>query len=280
VPGSDAIRSAYFVLAYAISWAVEIPIALSVRGLIAVRVPLAVHYLASLGPSVAALIVTLLVEGLAGIGRLLGSLAKWRVGRGYALFAIVSPPALFAVAVLTSRFVQGVWPDLRLLGQVDYLAYVGVLPALGLWLLKFGLAEEVGWRGFALPRLQATQSAFSASLLPGVVWALWHLPAFFYRDTYMGMGLLVVPMMLFSVPLASIVHTWLYNGTGGSLLTVVLFHGLFDFFSVSSAGGDGAPIIMTAVMVFWAVRVVNVYGRANLAPVDRVVVQGSSLQAQ
>jgi membrane protease YdiL (CAAX protease family) len=262
---------AYGMLAYALSWAVEIPIALSVRGTISTQVPLSIHYLASLGPGLAALIVSLLTEGSRGMSRLLGGLAKWRVGWRYALFAIASPAALFVIAVLAAGLLQGSWPDLGLLGQVDYLPYLGIPRALLLWLLTFGLAEEIGWRGFALPRLQATRSAFSASVVLGVLWALWHLPAFLYRDAYVAMGLLVVPLMLFSVTVGSIVHTWLYNTTKGSLAVVVLFHGLFDFFSVSSAGGDAAPPIMTAVLVFWAVRIVNVYGTANLAPVEKVV---------
>ena len=84
------------------------------------------------------------------------------------------------------------------------------------------------------------------------------------------MGLLLgLPMLLVSVVSASFILTWLYNGTRGSLLMVVLFHALFNFFSVSEAGGEGAAIIMSAVVVFWAVRVIKVYGRENLAPVEK-----------
>jgi membrane protease YdiL (CAAX protease family) len=262
----------YFMLAYALSWAIEIPIALSAREIIAVQVSPKLHYLAAFGPCVAALIVVGATEGWPGLRRLLAGLTRWRVGRGYALFAILVPPALFALAVVVSRFTQGGWPDLGLLGEADYLPRLGVLPVLGLWLLTFGLGEELGWRGFALPRLQASRSAYAAALVLGVVWAMWHIPAFFYRDTYMEMGLLVVPMVVFSVTVASVVMTWLYNGTQGSLLMVVLFHALFDFFSVSQAGGDGAPIVMSAVVVFWAVRAVKVYGPADLAPAEKVVV--------
>jgi len=262
---------AYFVLAYAISWAIWIPIVLSVHDIISLEVPQALYYLGSFGPLFAALIVTLAMEGLSGVRRLFSGLAKWRVGRGYALFAVLSPLVLFAVAVIASRIIQGAWPNLRLLGQVDYLPYLGVLPVLGLWLLTYGFGEEMGWRGFALPRMQATRSAFSASLLLGVLWAFWHFPAFFFRDTYTAMGILIVFQSV-SVLAASCVITWLYNGTQGSLLMVILFHGLFDLLSVSSAGGDYAAIIMSALIVFWAVRVVNVYGRANLAPEEKVVI--------
>lgn len=257
----------YFVLAYALSWAVEIPIALSVQGLISFKVPLAIHYLASFGPMLAALIIVSLTEGRQGIRKLLGGLLRWRVAGGYAFFAIAVPVALFVLAVLTSRLMQGTWPDLGLLAQVDYLPRLGVLPALGLWLMTYGLGEEIGWRGYALPCLQASRSAYTSALLLGALWASWHLPAFFYRDTYISMGLLLgIPMLLISVTAASVTMTWLYNGTQGSLLMAVLFHGLFNFFSVSSAGGPGSPIVMSAVIVFWAVRAIKVYGPATLNP--------------
>ena len=263
----------YFLLAYAISWAIEIPVALSIQGVISAQVPPALYYFASFGPFIAALVVTITADGSSGVRRLFSGLAKWRVGIGYAIFAILAPPILFAIAVVVSRLLQGAWPDLSLLGDIDYLPRPGILGVLGLWLLTFGLGEETGWRGFALPRLQAGRSAFSAALLIGVLHTFWHLPAFFFRDTYTAMGLLLgLPMLLVSVVSASFIMTWLYNGTRGSLLMVVLFHGLFNFFSVSEAGGESAAIVMSAVVVFWAVRVVNVYGRENLAPAKKWVI--------
>jgi membrane protease YdiL (CAAX protease family) len=258
----------YFVLAFTFSWAIEVLILLSVKGLIPLTVPLSIHYLASFGPFLSAFIVAAAFEGAPGLRRLFAGLAKWRVERGYAFFAIGVPFVLFAVAVIASSLFAGAWPDLSLLGQVDYLPYIGVLPALGLWMLTYGLGEELGWRGFALPRLQAGRSAFSAAMILGVLWAVWHWPAFLYRDTYLGMGFLVIFQSI-SVLAASVILAWLYNGTRGSLLMVVLFHGLFDFLAVSSAGGQFSAVIMSAQAVFWAVRVYKVCGRENLAPVDK-----------
>ncbi len=264
---------AYFILAYTISWAIEIPIALSFQGIIPIQLPMAVHYLASFGPFLAAIIVVSVAEGLPGIRRLFSGLTKWRVGRGYLLFIFVSPILLFAVAVVIARIMQGYWPDLGLLAQVDYLPPLGIPLALGLWLLTFGFAEETGWRGFALPRLQADRSALSASIILGGFWAVWHLPAFFYRNTYIAMGFLLgFSMLLFSVITASIVFTWLYNGTRGSLLMIVIFHGLFDYLAVSSAGGQASAIVMSAGIVLWGIRAYQVYGPANLSPEGKVVI--------
>lgn len=257
---------AYFALAYAISWAVELPLVASAQGWLQTPVPSTLHYLAAFGPLLAALIVTAATEGSSGIRQLLAGLLKWRVGLGWILFAILSPVALFGVAAVAGYATQGKWPELALLGEVDYLPYLGVGGALILWLLTFGIGEEIGWRGFALPRLQQGHSALTATLILGVVWAFWHLPAFFYKDTYVAMGLVTgFPLFLLSILAASLVFTWLYNSTRGSLLMVILFHALFDFLSTSRAGGDNAPAIMSAAIMIWAVLVVILFKPANLS---------------
>jgi membrane protease YdiL (CAAX protease family) len=164
------------------------------------------------------------------------------------LFSVLSPVALFAVAVVARYVVSGDWPDLSLLGQVDYLPDMGVAGAVLLWLLTCGLGEEIGWRGFALPRLQRGQSALAASLILSLPWVVWHLPAFFYKETYMSMGLAAgFPMLLISLMAAAVIFIWLYNSSRGSLVPVVVFHALFDLLSASSAGGSYAAAIMSAV---------------------------------
>jgi membrane protease YdiL (CAAX protease family) len=262
---------AFFALAFIFSWSIEIPLALSAQGLINSAPPMALHYLASFGPMLSALLVTLFSRGLAGVGRLLTGLVRWRTPREYYAFAVAAPIVVFAIIILATWLVQGTPPDLALLGDADYLGSLGVLPAFALWVVTFGMGEEIGWRGFALPRLQSTRSALAASFVLGAFWAVWHLPAVFYRDTYIAMGWMVVPMLLTVAAVGSVVYTWLFNGTRGSLLVIILFHGLFDFFSVWPAGLLGPGMVMTVLMVFWAVRVFKVYGAENLAPVEKMV---------
>ena len=176
------------------------------------------------------------------------------------------PHALFVLAVGVARVTEGHWPDWRLLGEVDYLPYLGPAGAFLLWLLTFGLGEEIGWRGYALPRLQKNHSALTATLIVGGLWALWHLPAFFYRETYLAMGLTAgLPLLFMSILAASIVFTWIYNGTRGSLLMVIVFHALFDFLSVSQAGRQSAAIIMSAAVTIWAVLIIVLFKPANLS---------------
>ena len=263
---------AYFILAYAITWAFEIPLAATGQGWIESEIPFAIHYLGGFGPMLAATIVTATVQGRRGLRDLFGGLLKWRVGTRWLLFCFLSPFAMFALAAVLTRATSGGWPNLSLLGEVDYLPYLGIPGAVVLWLLTWGMGEEVGWRGFALPRLQRDRSALSATIILGIVHAFWHLPAFFYKDAYKAMGLIAgLPILVLSVVAAAILFTWIYNSTRGSLLMVTVFHALFDWLSVSKAGGTTAPTIMSAVVWALAVLVVVIYKPANLSRVQKQV---------
>lgn len=261
----------FFILTYAVSWSFMIPVALSAQGLIQARIPGALYYFASFGPAAAAIIVTGLSQGRKGIAALLGRLSIWRTGWFWYAAAILAPICLFAIAVLFNRVIDGTWPDLRLLGQIDYIPDTGVAGVLGLWFLTYGLGEEIGWRGFALPRLQRGRPAANAAVLLGLLWAGWHLPAFFFRDTYVEMGLPGFAMFAVSICFASVVFTWLYNGSGGSILIAILFHVFFNWLSVSEAGGRFVAIIMSAPIVAWAIFVVRRHGPENVSPNPKCV---------
>lgn len=268
----DHSLAVYFVLAYAITWVFEIPLAAVGQGWIQLPIPFGIHYLGAFGPMLAATIVTGMSQGRSGIRELFNGLFKWRVRMAWILFCVLSPIAMFALAALVMRVTNGEWPNLYLLGEVDYLPYVGIVGAVILWLLTWGLGEEVGWRGFALPRLQNGRSALAATIILGVIHAFWHLPAFFYKDAYKAMGLVIgLPTLLLSIVAAAIVFTWIYNSTRGSLLMVVMFHALFDWLSVSRAGGASAPAVMSSAVWALAIVVVIVYKPANLSRLEKQV---------
>jgi membrane protease YdiL (CAAX protease family) len=237
---------AFFVLAYAISWAIEIPLALRARCLIDAPIPFSVHYLAAYGPMLAAIVVTWLTDGRDGLRELFGRMFKWRVRPVWWLVAI-APLALYVLVATALRFIQRRWPDLGALGQIDFLPNLGV-GALLLWILTFGFGEETGWRGYALPRLQRGRSALSATVILWVLWALWHLPLFFY-----SYDLSIAPGLLIGLLAGAATFTWLYNSTGGSILLGAVWHGAFNFTTgcIACKTGATAAILSTLVMV-WA----------------------------
>jgi membrane protease YdiL (CAAX protease family) len=242
--------AAYFVLAYTLSWAVHVPLALSAQGLLPVTLAPGFHLAGAYGPALAAFGVTAVTEGTAGLRDLLRRIRCWRVGVGWLLVAVFSPAVLFLFSVVIVRIWDGVWPDLAQFGYMQEFPNQGWLASWAVWTLTFGLGEEIGWRGFALPRLQKRRGAWVATLILGGLWALWHLPQFFYNYTWHLLGAVA---FVASTVSGAIVLTWLYNNTGGSVLVAALWHGAFNT-AVAGAQGAVAPlvnvfIILAAVLI-------------------------------
>ncbi len=238
----------YYVLALAWTWTVELSLVAVKQGWTTLKIPFGIHYLASLGPAAASVLVTAATSGWRGMRELWGGITKWRVGRMWAIFAVGSPLVMFTASILVVRLVKGEWPKLRLLGQPNYLPYLGPGVVL-LWLASFGFNEEIGWRGFALPRLQKDMSVSKATLLLALMWAIWHAPAFLYLDTLRQAGLIILPGFLVGVLFASVVFTWIYNGTGGSIFYVAVWHALFDMFTASKVAQDVIPMAMSVMVI-------------------------------
>ena len=171
----------FFILAYALSWLIQIPLALSTQGIIAVDLPPSLHLLSAYGPLLAAFIVTGFTAGLEGVKNLIARMIQWRVGWWWILFALFSPIAFFILAVLVERLIGGSWSAVEYFGRVVEVPQLSWLAGGLAWVLTFGFGEETGWRGFALPRLQFGRSAMRATLILWVFWALWHAPQFFYN---------------------------------------------------------------------------------------------------
>ena len=256
----------FFILAYALSWAVEIPLALKAQGLIDIPIPFALHYLAAFGPLLAAFIMTWHSNGMDGLRELVGRMFKWRMGAGWWLVAL-APLLAYALVAIVLWFIQGHGPDIGALGQIDFLPNLG-LGALFLWILTFGFGEETGWRGYALPRLQRGHSALTATIILWIFWALWHLPLFFflYDPT-------ILAGFLLGLLAGAITFTWLYNSTVGSILMVAIWHGAFNYVTgcITCKTGLEAAILSTLVMV-WAVVVVIWFKPATLSRADKQVI--------
>ncbi len=206
--------------------------------------PVWLHLLGAYGPLLAAFITALAFEGLDGARRLLAQMTRWRIGWGWWLVALGSPLLLFAAAALLSNLF-GSPVGLSAFGRVDELPGLAGLAGWAVWILTFGLGEETGWRGFALPRLQRRYSARTATLILGLWWAGWHAPTFFYNYELSPFSVLAFTVSILS---GALLLTWLYNSTGGSVLATLLWHGTFN---AATAGAQGlvAPIVTMAVIL-------------------------------
>jgi membrane protease YdiL (CAAX protease family) len=196
---------AFFALAYAFAWSLSWLTSVS----------LAFGFLALFGPAVAALIVAALADGRAGVGDLFRRLAIWRVAPGWYAVAL-GLPALLSLLVVGLGILLGAPAQVRF----------SDLSPLTLTLFVLVIGEELGWRGFALPRLQARFGALGASLLLGLLWAAWHLPNQFIPglEVY-GYGF---PAFTAYVVAMTVLFTWLANHTRESVLLAWLFHGAIN----------------------------------------------------
>jgi membrane protease YdiL (CAAX protease family) len=151
-------------------------------------------------------------HGLKGLGRFFQRLTLVRMGAGWWLLLIVGIPAAFYLGtVLKGNFGE----------PFPFSPWQGVIPALVIALL-IGPVEEFGWRGVALPLLQRRFTPFWASLVLGVIWAFWHIPAFFLSGAPQSNW--SFPAFFLGVVALSVLITPMFNAARGSLLIPVLFH--------------------------------------------------------
>jgi len=209
-----------------------------------------------------ALVVTWATRGREGLKALWLRLTNLRLGPTWWLIAI-SPLIIGLVVALGMNAMAGSNITFAQLGEVHFLPPLGI-GALFLWLFTFGIGEEIGWRGFALPRLQNRHSALTATAILAALWAVWHLPQFFYLfDSSIAIGW---ALGLFA---GAIVFTWLLNSTSGSILAVAVWHGCFNYLSASSAGNGVLAAVVSTIVMVWAVVVVLIYNPRNLSRRDR-----------
>ena len=216
----------FFIIAFAGTWLVELLYVLSEdgAGLLPFSSPLRPGIMIALsvftGPFLAAFIMTGITEGRIGIRRLLRRLVLWRVGIRWYLFALIGIPVIFVLSAIV-----------LLLG--DLASFQGVFSTMALGYLLtvapmffFGgpLGEEPGWRGFALPRLQLLHGPLLGSLILGPLWALWHLPLFFVPSGDSPLTMFNLGLFLISITFSTIIYTWVFNNTKGSVLMTMLVH--------------------------------------------------------
>ncbi len=189
----------FFSLAYALSWLPSL---------------FEAHSILPLGPLFAALVMLALIGGRSGVVDLLRRIVQWRVGLRWYALALLMPVALTSTAVGLNLLLGA-----QML-STDRIPSLSDLPMTFVFILLFiGLGEEPAWRGFALPRLMVGRTALAASLLLGVLHALWHLPLFgFEFDWHNGF-----PWFL-GVLSAAVVTAWMTIHTRGSLLLPILLH--------------------------------------------------------
>lgn len=258
--------AAFFILAYALSWAYWVPMLLT--GKRVAPGSSTTHFPGLLGPAIAAVIVQATTLGTPGLRDL------WRriilVSRPTTRFVAysLSPVAFLAAALLVMLVLDMPLPAVSEFGRYSGLPELGLAIVLPLVLLFSGYGEELGWRGYALAPLQSRFGPLGGALVLAALWAGWHLPTFGVIQTYREM---TPPMIVFGFLLGltcgSIVLANVANRTQGSVLAAALWHATYNLTAATSAGGGFISAFTTTCVMVWAVAVVVLERRGRTGSV-------------
>ncbi len=242
----------FFILTFAITWgigafAIFFPVQFrALFGGISETHPL--YYIAVAAPTISAILLALAWEGLHGLGDLFKRLLRWRFGLHWYALVLVGLPVLgwLITRITGSQPLKDIHTPALLLALLFNLLVTGPL------------GEELGWRGYALPRLLQRFSPFKASLILGLIWGIWHLPSFYVSA--MVQARLSLPLFLLNALCLSFLASWLFMNTGGSVLITVLLHYMVNF-CVSVLG---VPLpAFTALMLAAVIAVVTLDKRVG-----------------
>jgi membrane protease YdiL (CAAX protease family) len=261
----------YYVLAFAISWT-GVLFVLGPDGFLNTTGSSPEFALAGpasvLGPSLACVLLTSLLDGRPGWRDLLARLRRWRVGVRWYAVALLTAPLVLAVTHLTLSLTSS-GPEPPVVAEEDKLALVLSALAAGLAVPFF---EELGWTGFAVPRLRRSHSILSTGLIMGVLWGAWHLPLFAGNTDAPGelppLLLLAALLLGWLVPYR-VLMVWVYDHTQ-SVLLVMLMHTPIVIGAILLSAEDASrdemfvPLIFTGSMYWLLVGAVALANRGHL----------------
>jgi hypothetical protein len=248
----------FFVLTYLISWGVWVPLALT-------GTAHPVQKLGTFGPTIAALLLTALLEGRRGLREIGRRLTLWRVPIGWYLFSLFGTAVVVGLSIALHGLLGGSTANFSEPVPLFPMAVIGFVYVL----FTSVLGEEIGWRGYALPHLQARHGALTSSLIIGVVWGLWHLPLFYMAGDF-HRDIPLTPFILQDVAL-SVIYTWMFNHTRGSLLLPHLFHtasnltlGMLPILPMSTGGATRPLWLAVGLVILFAAGLSVAYGPEKL----------------
>lgn len=250
----------YVGLACLFSWSYWMPLA--------IWAPHVTHVPGLLGPMLAAVVVTVLVDGMDGLRDLAARSIRWRVAPTWYVTALA--PAVVAIVVLAVegvvRAVQGhgghsgfVPGGLGTMAGVPDIGLVGLVAVL---VVVNGFGEEAGWRGFAWPELRRDHGLARAALLVAIPWAIWHVPTFWLDTGLADMDAATTVGWLIALPFGALVLGWLYERSGSSIWIVALFHAAVNWGSATPAT-TGIPAMVVSMAVIVGAVVILVHEAAR-----------------
>lgn len=259
----------YFALSYFLSWIIWLPLYGHIFGLTNLPTFPFHHAIGGLGPLMASILTTWIFSKNEGLKNLLAKCLQTKPII-YLIVALLSPFILAFLALIISYFIDKTPIDLSGLLRTNEFPQFHFVTFFIYNLIFFGFGEEVGWRGFVLPRLQYKMNALVASIVLALFWALWHLPLFFYRPGYETMEFAGIAGWVFSLLTGSILLTWLYNSSRGSIIICAIFHSTVDIAFTADIADKNVINYMGFLITVWGIVTILVFKPKNLAIQERI----------
>ncbi|MBN2042110.1 MAG: CPBP family intramembrane metalloprotease [Spirochaetes bacterium] len=209
----------FFVLAFIVSWGFilimagpdEIPVNASDAGMLGAAM--------LLGPFISSVLLTGILSGKAGFREILSRLSNWKISARWYVIAVITAP-LTSVIVLLALSSQNYLPAIFTIEGKANLVFLGITAG-----IMVGFFEELGWTGFAVPRLRKKSGIFSTGIIAGVLWGLWHFILFWETDSFSATlpFVLLLARILSWLPAYRILMVWVHDHTQ-SLLVTMLMH--------------------------------------------------------
>ncbi|HKJ38443.1 MAG TPA: CPBP family intramembrane glutamic endopeptidase [Anaerolineales bacterium] len=260
----------FFLLVFGLTWPFMIVDALGSHDVLPFRLPIPLMIVMGYMPTLAAVIVTGMTKGKEGIRALFRKLLIAKVGLRWYVLAIFGYAAVCAGAIGLSNLLGEASTPFLSENFPKFSNPVEMVLSVAVMFLAISLVngEELAWRGFALPRLQAKFNALTSSVILGVIWGAFHLPLFFTLTGSSQAGVSFLGFLLSTVSL-TIIFTWMYNHTRGSVLLAYLLHGSTNtwtrIFPIDHNGIQLVGTAMGGLTVLAAVIVLLTMGAENLS---------------
>jgi len=256
----------FFILTFLFSWLMWLPGVLLSYNLIEpgktfITITNVLKWVGGMGPSLAALYLTIRYEGNAGVKALLKRLMNIRLGYWYIPTLLLLPVILVVAHLLNMLLRNASFPQTGLLAEPWW------IPVLFILFVIMQLAEELGWRGYALDRLQQRWNALFSSILLGSIWAVWHLPMFLTSGFGQHNNHLPFGQFLLTLVFVSVLITWLQNNTKNSLVPAFIVHSCINLSGEvlplieknKETQGDYSAWTLSNTLLFFAAVIVTVF---------------------
>jgi membrane protease YdiL (CAAX protease family) len=253
----------FIFITYIFSWLIWIPLLLNKQfNLNIFTVPFQ-FYLASFGPLIGAILTKAIFGKKNELKNWFKRVLSFSFNKKWLVIALMLPIIYFAIGYIAQYIFTGSLLDISKIGLTSKLPNFNALQVLLILIFTFGIGEEMGWRGYLFPNITKRYNKITASYLVTLIWALWHLPAFFFNPIYMEMGLGIIGWLI-SLTFGSVLLGYFCEKSNYSIVPVLLWHAGFDLITASDIGSDYLAPVVSALVIIQGIFIIKYIWRKKL----------------